>query len=219
MKTFLFAVVFAGLCHAQALSGIHAPAMRNINIPADEASFNVTVTAALESTAKQVKEALQNAGAPNPTVVATSIGASNRLPILRSAPEMTYSATFALPAASAAEVAKGLLNLSTHLTEPLTGVQLSVTYAASDARIQAVRESLLPQLREEALKAAQAIAAAAGVKLGRLRAANENPANGIYLAARSGDFAVGRLIGGILSPFPPNLAYTFRLELVFDTVP
>lgn len=215
MKTLLVSLMFGGLCHAQALSGIHAPATRNVNIPADEASFNVTVTAILDSTAKQVKEALQAAGAPNPTVVAISVGPSRTGRIVGS-PEVFYSATFTLPAASAAEVAKGLLNLSTHLREPLTGLQLSVTYAASEAKVQEVRQTVLPQLREEALKAAQTMAAAAGVKLGRLRGANENPAGGVYLAARNGDFSS---ITGFISPFPLNISYTFRLELVFDAIP
>ncbi|MEO8372705.1 MAG: hypothetical protein ABI806_26205, partial [Candidatus Solibacter sp.] len=133
MKTLLLSLIFAGLCHAQALDGIHAPAVRNINIPADEASFNITITATLESTAKQVKEALQNAGAPNPTVVATSIGAVSRFPISISGPQLVYSATFTLPAASAAEVAKGLLDLSNHLREPLNSLQFNVTFAPSEA--------------------------------------------------------------------------------------
>jgi len=216
MKTLLLSLMSAALCSAQALSGIHAPATRNVVIPADEASFNVTVSATLESTAKQVKEALQSAGAPNPTVVATSIGAVGRFPISISGPQLVYSATFALPAASAAEVAKGLLDLSTHLREPLTSLQLNVTYAPSEARVDQVRQTVLPQLREEALKTAQALAATAGVKLGRLRAANENPPNGMYLAVRNGDFSS---ITGIRSPYPINLPYTIRLELVFDTIP
>jgi len=218
MKTLLLSLMVAGLCHAQVPGGIRGSASRSLNIPADEASFNVTVTAALESTAKQVKEALQNAGAPNPTVVATSVGAApSRLPTVGGGPQLVYSATFTLPAASAAGVAKGLLDLSTHLREPLSFLQLNVTYAPSEARLEQVRQTVLPQLREEALKAAQAIAAAAGVKLGRLRAANENPPNGMYLASRiGGDFSS---ITGFVSPFPINLAYTVRLELVFDTLP
>ena len=217
MKTLLLSLMVAGLCHAQVPGGIRGSASRSLNIPADEASFNVTVTAALESTAKQVKEALQNAGAPNPTVVATSIGVPSRFPISVGGPQLVYSATFTLPAASAAEVAKGLLDLSTHLREPLSFLQLNVTYAPSEARLEQVRQTVLPQLRDEALKAAQAIAAAAGVKLGRLRAANENPPNGMYLASRiGGDFSS---ITGFVSPFPINLAYTIRLELVFDTLP
>ncbi len=54
------------------------------------------------------------------------------------------------------------------------------------------------------------------MKLGRLRAVNENPAGGVYLAARNGDFSA---IIGFVSPFPANISYTFRLELVFDTIP
>jgi len=217
MKTLLFSLMFAGLCHAQALSGIHAPVARNVSIPADEATFNIMVSAKVDSTARQVKEALQNAGALNPTVVALSVGAS-RSGALAGAPEVTYSATFTLPAASAPEVAKGLLSLSTHLPDPLTFLQLNVAYAPSPAKLEEVRQTVLPQLREEAIKAAQAIAAAAGVKLGRLRAANENPTGGVYLAASriGGDFSS---ISGFISPFPPNIGYTIRLELVFDTLP
>jgi hypothetical protein len=175
------------------------------------------VSAKLDSTTQQVKQLLQDAGALNPTVVANSVGAA-RSGAVGMAPEVFYSATFTLPAASAADVAKSLLNLSTHLPNPLTSLQLGVTYAASDAKVEAVRQSVLPQLREEALKAAQTIAAAAGVKLGRLRAVNENPTGGVYLAASriSGIFFS---TAGFISPFPPNIGYTIRLELVFDTLP
>ena len=216
MRTLLFSLLFASQCHAQALSGIHAQAIRNVNIPADEASFNISVAAKLDSTAKQVKEALQNAGAPNPTVVATSIGGQNREPLLGGGPEIAYSATFTVPAASAGEVARGLLNLSTHLTAPLTALLLNVTYAASETKVAEVRQSVLPELREEALKTAQGLAKASGVTLGRLRAANENPAGGVYLAARNGDFSS---ITGFLSPFPIGIPYAIRLELVFDAIP
>jgi hypothetical protein len=215
MKTLLFSLMFAGLCHPQALNGIHAPVSRNVNIPADEASFNITVGAKADSTVKQVKEALQNAGALNPTVVAVGIGKSQSGAV--TGPEAVYTAAFALPAASAAEVAKGLLDLSAHLPEPLTFLRLNVTYAASEARVEQERQTVLPQLRDEATKVAQALAAAAGVKLGRLRAANENPANGMYLnASRIGDFSA---ITGFISPFPPNIAYIIRLELVFEAIP
>lgn len=216
MRTLLISLVFAGLSLAQVISGIHAPVTRSVGLAADEATFNVTVTARLDSTVQQVKQALQNAGAPNPTVVATNVGAPNRFPISGGSPELVYSATFTVITASSAEVAKGLLNLSTHLTDPLNSLQLNVRYAASQAKVDELWQSLLPQMREEAQKSAVSLAAAAGVKLGRLRAANENPANGIYLAARNGDFS---RIGGVIGPYPVSIPYTFRLELVYETIP
>ena len=213
MKSHLVILMFAALCHAQTSAGIHAPVTRTVNIPADEASFNVTVAAKLDSTARQVKDALQIAGAPNPTVIASSVGGA-RSGTRLDAPEVSYYATFTLPAANAADVAKALLNLSTHLPEPLTFLQMSVNYTASNARMESVRQSLLPQMRDEAQKAAQNMAIAAGVRLGPVRAASDNP-SGYFLVARSGDFSQ---VTGILSALPA-IGYTFRLELVFDTLP
>ena len=216
MKTQFLLCAIAGLCQAQVLSGIHASASRNVAISTDEAAFNVQVTGKLESTAAQVKNALQEAGAPNPTVIATGLG--GRTNEANSLVQIIYSATFTLPSANAVEVTKGLLNLSTHLPGTLISLQSSVSYAASQARIEAMRQSLLPQLRDEAMKSAQAQAAAAGLKLGRLRAATDFPgAQYAYAASRlGGDFSA---VTGFILTAPLPLKYTFGVELVFDAIP
>ena len=213
MKALFVSLTFAALCHAQGFDGIHAPVSRSVHIPADEASFNLTVTAKLDSTAKQVKEALQSTGAPNPTVVATGLG-QTPIRVLDTAADVLYSATFTLPAASAAGVAKALADLSTHPPAPLTSMQLSVTYRAGDARVEALRRTLLPEMRDEAQKTAEGLAAASGVRLGALRAVNDT-AGGAYRVARIGNFSA---ISGFVTSVPPTIPYTFRLELVFDAL-
>ena len=217
MKTLLLCIAIAGLCQAQNFSGIRGSASRSVNVPPDEATFNLQVTGKLDSTVAQVKSALQNAGAPNPTVTATGLGGRTNEP--NSPAQIAYSATFTLPAKSAAEVATGIQNLSANLPSTLTSLQMSVSYAATDARVEAVRQSLLPQMRDDAMKSAQTQAAAAGLKLGRLRSVTDVPSapRFAYAASRlGGDFSV---ITGVIGIAPPPLAYTFGLELIFDTNP
>ena len=214
MKAFLLSIALAALGQTQALNGIHAPVSRNVTLPADEASFNLTITAKLDSTARQVKEALQKAGAPNPTVVAAGIGQAP-FRVFNSGADVIYLATFSLPARSSSEVTRALIDLGTRLPDPLTSVQMSVTYAPSAERLEATRQSLLPQLRDEAQKEAVSLAAASGVTLGPLKAVNDT-SGGAYLLARNGDFTS---LSVFVSPVPPIVTYTFRLELVFDVQP
>ena len=72
--SFVLFTVLSCVATAQTLDGINAPVSRTVTIPADEAAFTIIAAGSLDSTPQQVKQALQNAGLPNPTVVAIGFG-------------------------------------------------------------------------------------------------------------------------------------------------
>jgi len=214
-------VFFTALCcaaTAQTLDGINAPASRTVTIPADEAAFTILAAGSLDSTPQQVKQALQNAGLPNPTVVAIGLGQdSSGYP--PSAAQMLYSATVTIAAGSAIDTANRLEALRIHLTEPLQNLQYSVAFNASQAKVDALRETVLPQLMEESRRAAQALAAAAGVKLGGVRLVSDSGGVYAYVAASRAPYFSSLLLGYPSALASSGTQYTFYLNVVFATAP
>jgi hypothetical protein len=203
---------------AQTVDGINAPATRTVTIPADEAAITIIAAGSLDSTPQQVKQALQNAGLPNPTVVAIGLGQdSSRYP--PNPAQMFYSAAVTIAAGSAIDTANSLERLRTNLPAPIQNLQYSVTFNASQAKVDAMRETVLPQLMDESRKLAQSLASAAGVKLGGIRAISDAGGVFAYAASRIGDFS--SLLLGYPSALVPasGTQYTFYLNVVFATAP
>ena len=198
----------------QTSAGINASASRTVTLNLDEAAFTIVTGGSLDSTQQQVKQVLQEAGLPNPTVVTTGLGAD-----YSSAPgaaRVSYLATVTIPAGSARDAVKSIEALRTHLPVPLMSFQYSVAFQASQATRDAARQAALPQLVADAQKQAQSLAAAAGVKLGGIRSISDS-AGGVYAFAgviRNGDFS------GLLAVPPASSAqYTFSVNVIFAAVP
>src|ERR1019366_7035566 len=217
---FLFLIpVFSCVATAQTFEGISAPASRTVTLAADEAAFTLTVAASLDSTQQQVKQALQDAGLPNPTVVATGLG-QNTSQYFSGPVQILYSATVVIPAGAAMDTAKSLEALRTHLPDPLQSLQYSVAFNPSQATVDAMRQVVMPQLLDESRKLAQSLAAASGVKLGAIRSIGDSA--GVSAGYRIGTFAVsllGTVTGGILASLPSGAQYTYSLSVIFATVP
>jgi hypothetical protein len=216
---FLFLIpVFSCVATAQTFEGISAPASRTVTLAADEAAFTLTVAASLDSTQQQVKQALQDAGLPNPTVVATGLG-QNTSQYFSGPVQILYSATVVIPAGAAMDTAKSLEALRTHLPDPLQSLQYSVAFNPSQATVDAMRQVVMPQLLDESRKLAQSLAAATGVKLGAIRSIGDSA--GVYAVLvptpvlRVGDF----LLGTLSSSLPSSTQVTFSLNVVFATAP
>ena len=225
MKHFLL-LLFIALCSvgtAQTLDGINAPASRTITLTADEAAFTISVAATLDSTQSQVKQALQSAGLPNPTVVATGLGQDNSTNPPGAA-QILYSATVTIAAGSVMDAAKGLETLRTHLQAPLQSLQYSVAVNPSQATVDAMRQIVMPQLLDDSRKLAQTLAAATGVKVGAIRSISDSAGavGGVYFAPtavlRSGDFSGSPGGFGNLPSLPSSTQYTFYISVVFATV-
>jgi hypothetical protein len=210
----LLALIF-GLVPAAWADGISAPVSRTVTLAADEASISIIVAATLDSTQQQVKQSLQTAGLPNPTVVGIGLGQdSSTYP--PSGVQMLFSATTTVPAGLAAATAKSLEALRTHLPAQLQGLQYSMALNPSQSSIDAMRQILLPQMLDDSRKQAQSLAAAAGVRLGAILAISD--VGGVYGFLRSGDFS--RVVFGNVAPLPSSSTQvTFFLSVVFATVP
>jgi uncharacterized protein YggE len=220
MKHFLL-LLFIVLCSvgtAQTLDGISAPANRTVTLTADEATFTIAVAATLDSTQAQVKQALQNAGLPNPTVVATGLGQDNST-YPPGAAQVLYSAAVTIAAGSVLDAAKGLETLRTHLQAPLESLRYSVAVNPSQATVDAMRKVLMPQLLDDSRRLAQSLAAANGVKVGAIRSISDSTGavGGAYVAAARLGTIYDPLTGNLPS-LPSSTQYTFYVNVVFATV-
>ncbi len=214
MKT-LLALFLAFSARAQS-DGISAPVSRTVPLVTDEASVGIAVAATLDSTQQQVKQALQNAGLPNPTVVAIGLGQDNSTYPSGTA-QVLYSASVTIPAGSAMEAAKNLETLRTHLPSPLRSLQYSMAFNPSQTTIDAMRQTVLPQLLDDSRKLAQSLAAAAGVRLGAIRAISD--VGGSYIGIPTAAARIYDPLTGI-APLPPSSTrYTFYLNVVFAAAP
>jgi hypothetical protein len=220
-QVFLLFIVLSFVSTAQTPDGISAPASRAVTLTPDEATFTITVGATLDSTQSQVKQALQGAGLPNPTVVATGLGQDNSTYPPGPA-QILYSATVAIPAGSAIDTAKGLETLRTHLPAPLQSLQYSIAFNPSQATVDAMRQVVTPQLLNDSRKLAQSLAAASGVKLGAIQSISDSSsvATGFLgsvptAVLRIGDFSQ---IFDPLASLPSSNQYTFSLTVVFAAV-
>ena len=204
---------------AQTVDGINAPVSRTVTIAADEAAFTIVAAGSLDSTPQQVKQALQNAGLPNPTVVAIGLGQdSSRYP--PGPAQMLYSATVTIAAGSAIDTANRLETLRTHLPAPLQNLQYSVAFNASQAKVDAMRQTVLPQLMDESRKLAQVARGGGGSQVGgrsggqrfgrRLRVRRR-------VSARRFQQPSARL--SICALPSSGTQYTFYLNVVFATAP
>jgi hypothetical protein len=219
---FLLSIVLSSLATAQTLDGINAPASRTVTLTADEAAFTISVAATLDSTQAQVKQALQNAGLPNPTVVATGLGqdSSTNPP---GAAQILYSATVTVAAGSVRDAAKGLEALRTHLQAPLVSLRYSVAVNPSQATVDAMRQVVMPQLMDDSRKLAQSLAAVTGVKVGAIRSISDSAGavGGVIANRLSGDFlpvAIYDPLTAVLPSLPSSTQYTFYVNVVFATV-
>lgn len=220
MRLLLSILLLCGAVPAQTLSGVSGSASRTVTFTADEAAIGIAASTGLDGTEQQVKQILQDAGLPNPTVVMVSVGAGNfaYLPPgpLTGQPQVFYQATVTIPAGSAKDAVKSLEALRVKPPDPLKTLQYSVAFNASQASIDAMRQVVQPQLVAEAEKKAAALAAAAGVKLGAIRSISD--------AAGGAMGATYAFIAQFLSPvlLPPNTGYgtqyTFSVNVAFDTV-
>jgi hypothetical protein len=220
---FLLSIVLCSIGAAQTQDGINAPVSRTVTLTADEATFTIAVAGTLDSTEAQVKQALQSAGLPNPTVVATGLAQDNST-YPPGAAQVLYSATVTVAAGSALDAAKGLETLRTHLQAPMQSLGYSVAVNPSQATVNAMRRVVMPQLLDDSRILAQSLAAANGVKVGAIRSISDSAGavGGVYVVPvaveRSGDFSVITGLQSLLPTLPSSTQYTFYLSVVFATV-
>ena len=228
MRKLLLVPIFSCIAAAQGADGLSASASRAVTFTADEAAFTMVASTGLDGTQQQVKQVLQDAGFPNPTVVTVSLGQDNSI---RQPAEgvIFYQVTVTIPAASVTDAAKSLEALRAKLPATLKSLQYSVAFNASQAAVDAMRRVVLPQLVAEAQKKAQSLADAAGLKLGPIKAIGDSAggaSGGVnawfavpIAAQRIGDFSsLSGILGSPSIGIGSGTQYTFFVNVVFGTV-
>jgi hypothetical protein len=219
MRQLFLVPIFSCIAAAQVADGLSASASRTVTFTADEAAFTMMASTGLDGTQQQVKQVLQDAGFPNPTVVTVALGSDNLYP--QPATGIFYQVTVTIPAASVTDAAKNLEALRAKLPATLKSLQYSVAFNASQATVDAMRRVVLPQLVAEAQKKAQSLADAAGLKLGPIKAIGDSAGGAIggfaVAGSRIGDFS-SLLLGPPSIGIGSGTQYTFFVNVVFGTV-
>jgi uncharacterized protein YggE len=163
-------------CAQLAADGVATSVTRAVTLTADEADFSIVATAGLDATQQQVTQVLLDAGITGLSLTGTSLSQSYDYSTdpVSSQTQVLYQFTFSVPAAGLKDAAKIMETLRLKPPALLQYVQYSASLNASQATVDAMRQTLLPQLLTDAQKKAQTLAAAAGLKLGSVRGVSES---------------------------------------------
>jgi uncharacterized protein YggE len=169
--------IFAFTAFAQLTAdGVSTSVTRTVTLTADEADFSIVAAAGLDITQQQVTQIFLDAGITGLSLSGTSLGQnydySTNPP--SSQTQALYQFTFSVPAAGLKDAAKIMETLRTKPPALLKDFQYSAALNASQATVDAMRQTLLPQLLADAQKKAQSLASAAGLKLGSVKGVSES---------------------------------------------
>ena len=118
----------------------------------------------------------QDAGVSNLSLSGTSLNQnydySTNPPTIQTL--VVYQFTFSVPAGGLKDAAKIMETLRTKSSDLLKGFQYTASLNASQATVDAMRQTLLPQLISDAQKKAQTLAAAASPKLGAVKGVSDS---------------------------------------------
>ena len=161
---------------AQLTDGVATSVTRTVTLTADEADFSIVAGAGLGTTQQQVAQIFLDAGVSSlsnsGTALSQNYDYSTNPPTTQTL--VLYQFTFSVPAAGLQDAAKIMEALRTSPPALLKSFQYSAALNASQATVDAMRQTLLPQLFADAQKKAQTLAAAAGLKLGGVRGVSES---------------------------------------------
>jgi uncharacterized protein YggE len=161
---------------AQLTDGVATSVTRTVTLTADEADFTIIAGASLDTTQQQIAQVFVDAGIAGLTNSGTSISqnydySTNPYTIQTM---VVYQFTFSVPAAGLKDAAKIMEALRTKPPALLKTFQYSAALNASQATVDAMRLTLLPQLFADAQRKAQTLANAAGIKLGAVKGVSES---------------------------------------------
>jgi Protein of unknown function (DUF541) len=170
-------LLFAFIAFGQLTTdGVATSVTRTVTLTADEADFSIVAGVGLDITQQQVAQIFLEAGITGLTLSGTSLGQSYDYSTnpANVQTQVFYQFTFSVPAAGLKDAAKTMETLRAKPPAPLKNFQYSAALNASQATVDAMRQTLLPQLMADAQKKAQALAAAAGLKLGGVRGVSDS---------------------------------------------
>jgi len=161
---------------AQVTDGVATSVTRSVILTADQADFSLIAAVPLATTQQQVVQVLQEAGFPNLTSTGTYL--TQNYDYSRNPPTtetlLVYQFSLTVPAGELGSTVKAAEALRTKIPAPLLSFQYAASLSASPTTVDAMRQTLLPQLFAEAQRKAQVLATAAGLKLGAIKGINES---------------------------------------------
>ena len=176
MRLVSLLVLSALAAFAQLADGVATSVTRTVTLTADEADFTIVAGASLDTTQQQIAQVFVDAGITGLTNSGTSLSqnydySTNPYTVQTL---VVYQFTFSVPAAGLKDAAKIMEALRTKPPDLLKTFQYSAALNASQATVDAMRQTLLPQLFADAQKKAQTLATAAGIKLGAVKGVSES---------------------------------------------
>jgi hypothetical protein len=218
MRLISLILLFALVAFAQlSTDGVATSVYRTITLTADEADFSIVAGVPLGTTQHQITQVFLDAGLSSLSLSGTSLGQSydysTNPPNVQTL--VVYQFTFSTPAAGLKDAAKIMETLRTKPPDLLKNFQYSASLNASQATVDAMRQTLLPQLISDAQKRAQALAAAASLKLGAVKGVSDS----YYASGYSSSNWIGTLsFGGSFSSNTSGSGtqYTFSANVTFS---
>lgn len=161
---------------AQTTDGVATSVSRTVTLTADQADFSIVAGGSLDTTQQQMAKIFQDAGISNLTLSGTALGQSyvyaKNPPTVQT--QILYQFTFSVPAAGMKDTVAILEAVRTKPPDLLKSFQYSASLDASQASVDAMRLTILPQLFADAQKKAQTLVSAAGLKLGGVKGVSES---------------------------------------------
>lgn len=216
MRLISLFLISAFIAFGQATDGIGTSVTRTVTLTADQADFSMVAGAGLDVTQQQVTQVFLDAGISSLTLTGTSLGQSydysTNTPSAQT--QILYQFAFSVPAGGLKDATKKLETLRTNLPVALKSLQYTAALDASQTTVDAMHQTLLPQLFADAQKKAQALATAAGLKLGAIKGVSEsvNAAANYLNWIGSSSFSTGPISGGSGA----GTQYTFYTFVTFS---
>jgi uncharacterized protein YggE len=202
---------------AQLTDGVATSVSRTVTLTADEADFSIVAGGGLDATQQQIAQIFLDAGVSNLSLSGTALSQSydysTSPPTLQT--QILYQFTFSVPAGGLKDAAKIMEALRTKPPALLKSLQYSAALNTSQSTVDAMRQTLLPQLFADAQKKAQTLAAAAGLKLGGVRGVSDSA----YASGNSGVSWIGTSnFSNSFNIYTGNSGtqYTFSANLTFS---
>jgi uncharacterized protein YggE len=218
----LVSLLFLCTCaaFAQLSDGIATSVSRTVTLTADQADFSIVAAADIDTTQQQITQIFLDAGisglSPYGTVLSQNYDYSSSPPGTQT--QVLYQFSLSLPAAGLKDAAKIMESLRTKPPALLKGLQYSAALNASQGTVDAMRQTLLPQLMADAQKKAQALASAAGLKLGAIKGVSDSyyatgNTSGYWIGTTSFNGTFSSTTGGT------GTQYMFSANLTFSVAP
>jgi uncharacterized protein YggE len=175
MRLLLALLLTSCAAFAQLTDGVATTVSRTVTLTPDQADFAISAGASLGTTQQQATQVLLDAGLSNLTLTGTSLGQAYDYSTSPYTVQtlIFYQFAFSIPASGLKDTANTMEKIRTQPPDAFRIFQYSAGLSASPATVEAMHQTLLPQLFADAQKKAQAIATAAGLKLGAIRGVSE----------------------------------------------